>query len=493
MVDGHELADRGTLFTFTTQGFLPKEPYTGPETEDDFAGYALGYVELPGEVIVETRLTESDPAEAARSAWRCELVVVPFRTDPDGTEVMTTRSRPVRERGERAMNVAIVGVGIHPFGRFEGVTGLDLGAYAVRQAVARRGHRRGPTCSSRSAAASPACCPGSDESSPGRPAREPARAHGHPVHERAQRVRDRRAARSRWARRSSSRVQYDLGVCVGFDRHPRGHFNATPEQCGLPHWYGDLGFMITTQFFAMKINRYMHDYGISHDTLAKVAAKNFRNGALNPNAWRRKPFSEEEILESRMLNYPLTQYMFCSPDEGAAAVVLCRAERAHRVHRSSGVPARRSRCAPASWARSRCSRRGSSVDRGHSPTVDAAAACFEQAGVAPSDVDVAQLQDSESGAEIMHMSETGLCADGEQEAMIQAGETEIGGRLPVNTDGGLIANGEPIGASGMRQVYEIVLQLRGDAGERQVPGCTDGRLHPGLRRARRERCTLLTV
>ena len=80
------------------------------------------------------------------------------------------------------------------------------------------------------------------------------------------------------------------------------------------------------------------------------------------------------------------------------------------------------------------------------------------------------MQDSESGAEIMHMAETGLCADGEQEALIAAGETEIGGRLPVNTDGGLIANGEPIGASGMRQVHETVLQLRGDAGERQVPG-----------------------
>jgi acetyl-CoA acetyltransferase len=110
------------------------------------------------------------------------------------------------------------------------------------------------------------------------------------------------------------------------------------------------------------------------------------------------------------------------------------------------------------------------VERGHSVTVDAAKECFEHAGIAPSDVDVAQLQDSEAGAEIMHMAETGLCADGDQEAMIRAGETEIGGRLPVNTDGGLIANGEPIGASGMRQVHEIVLQLRGDAGERQVPG-----------------------
>ena len=80
----------------------------------------------------------------------------------------------------------------------------------------------------------------------------------------------------------------------------------------------------------MKINKYCHDHGISHQTLAKVAAKNFRNGSLNPNAFRRKPVPEEEILGSRMLNYPLTQYMFCAPDEGAAAVVLCRADQAHK-------------------------------------------------------------------------------------------------------------------------------------------------------------------
>ena len=82
---------------------------------------------------------------------------------------------------------------------------------------------------------------------------------------------------------------------------------------------------------------------------------------------------------------------------------------------------------------------------------------------------MAQVQDTESGAEIIHLAECGFCSDGEQKDLIQAGETEIGGRLPVNTDGGCLANGEPIGASGLRQVYESVLQLRGDAGARQVP------------------------
>ena len=114
------------------------------------------------------------------------------------------------------------------------------------------------------------------------------------------------------------------------DKHLPGAFSADPRLYACPSWYGEVGQFLTTKFFGMKINKYMHDHGISHETLAKVAAKNYRNGALNPNAFRRKPLSEEEILASPMLNYPLTQYMFCSPDEGAAAVVLCQAEHAHR-------------------------------------------------------------------------------------------------------------------------------------------------------------------
>jgi acetyl-CoA acetyltransferase len=110
------------------------------------------------------------------------------------------------------------------------------------------------------------------------------------------------------------------------------------------------------------------------------------------------------------------------------------------------------------------------VESAPPPTSEAARAAFEQAGIAPSDVDVAQLQDTESGAELMHLAETGLCAHGDQEGLLRDGATEIDGALPVNTDGGCIANGEPIGASGLRQVHENVLQLRGAAGEHQVPG-----------------------
>ncbi|MGH9091577.1 MAG: thiolase family protein, partial [Acidimicrobiales bacterium] len=263
--------------------------------------------------------------------------------------------------------------------------------------------------------------------------------------------------------------EYDIGMAIGMDKHLPGAFTADPVLYGVPSWYGETGLFLTPKFFAMKIQRYMYDFGISPQTLAKVAAKNYRNGSRNPNAFRRQPLSEEAILESPLVNDPLTQYMFCSPDEGAAAVVLCKAEIAHRYTdkplylRASVVRTRRLGAfeVHSPWL---------PLDRAEAPTVDASRAAYELAGVGPEDVDVVQLQDTDAGAEVIHMAENGFCADGEQEKLLADGATEITGPMPVNTDGGLIANGEPIGASGLRQVHELVLQLRGQAGDRQVQG-----------------------
>ena len=180
--------------------------------------------------------------------------------------------------------------------------------------------------------------------------------------------------------------------------------------------------------------------------------------------------STDEILGARVLAHPLTQYMLCSPGEGAAALVVCRREYLDRLPEARPV-----------WLRSvafRTRRPGSfevfspslPLEIAPSPSVDAAREAFERAGAGPADVDVAQVQDTESGAELIHLAECGLCEHGEQAELYATGATAIGGRLPVNTDGGCLANGEPVGASGLRQVYEIVTQLRGEAGERQVPG-----------------------
>src|SRR3984893_1052054 len=263
--------------------------------------------------------------------------------------------------------------------------------------------------------------------------------------------------------------KYDIGIAVGMDKHPRGAFTDDPAKLALPQWYAENGQFVTTKFFGMKANRYIHDHGISQETLAKVAAKNFRNGALNPNAFRRKPISEEEILNSPVLNYPLTQYMFCAPDEGAAAVIMCRADIAHRFT-SKPVYLQAAEIRPRRYGAYEVHATSAPLDEDMSPTVYASRAAFEMAGVAPEDVDVIQVQDTDAGAEVIHMAEAGFCADGEQEKLLADGATEINGSMPVNTDGGLIANGEPIGASGLRQVHELVRQLRGEAGDRQVPG-----------------------
>jgi acetyl-CoA acetyltransferase len=358
-----------------------------------------------------------------------------------------------------ADGVAVVGVGIHPFGRHPGVSGLDMAAVAARAALGDAGLGWGEVefASGGSDAAGNADTTVSVLGLTGVPF----------INVRNGCATGGSALATAHAMLSSGAA--DTALVVGFDKHPPGAFDPRPEDWGLGAWYGETGLMLTTQFFAMKIRRYMAEHGISESTLAKVAAKAFANGARNPNAWRRRPLSEDEVLRSRMLNPPLTQYMLCSPGEGAVALVLATRRRAKDLARTPV------------WLRSvafRTRRFGSfevfspsiPLESAPSPTSEAAAAAFAQAGIGPQDVDVAQLQDTESGAEVMHLAETGLCRDGEQEALVQDGATRIDGRLPVNTDGGCLANGEPIGASGLRQVHEVVLQLRGDAGERQVSG-----------------------
>jgi acetyl-CoA C-acetyltransferase len=221
----------------------------------------------------------------------------------------------------------------------------------------------------------------------------------------------------------------------------------------------------------MKIQRYMAQHAISASTLAKVAAKAFRNGSLNEYAWRRTPLSEEEVLGSKMVNHPLTQYMFCSPGEGAVALVLARGDRAAGL-RGKPVLLRAVSFRTRRFGSFEVFSPAIPVETAEPPTAEAARAAFEEAGIAPDEVDVAQLQDTESGAEVMHLAETGLCEHGEQEDLIQGGATEIGGRLPVNTDGGCMANGEPIGASGLRQVHEPRVGFTHVYGAPGVSACT---------------------
>ena len=122
----------------------------------------------------------------------------------------------------------------------------------------------------------------------------------------------------------------DLTLAVGFDKHDRGMFAIDPSMLNIGNWFGETGLCVTTQFFAMKIKQYMHKYGITDDSLIRVAMKNSLNGSLTPHAWRRTAADYDTIANSQMLNDPLRKYMFCSPAEGAGAAVLCRGDIAHR-------------------------------------------------------------------------------------------------------------------------------------------------------------------
>ncbi|MCW2554270.1 MAG: acetyl-CoA acetyltransferase [Mycobacterium sp.] len=354
--------------------------------------------------------------------------------------------------------VAIIGVGIHPFGRFE-KSAVEMGAEAIRSALVDAGIEWSDVQFGFG---------GSYEVSNPDSVTRLVGLTGITFTN----VFNACATSASAIQQTADTIRlgkYDIGIAIGLDKHPRGAFTDDPAKLALPQWYAENGQFVTTKFFGMKANRYLHEHGISEETLAKVAAKNFRNGALNPNAFRRKPISEEDIMASPVLNYPLRQFMFCAPDEGAAAVIMCRGDLAHR-YTDKPVFVRASEIRTRRFGAYEVHATSSPLDEDLSPTVYAARAAYEAAGIGPEDVDVAQLQDTDAGAEVIHMAETGLCADGDQEKLVADGATEIGGSLPVNTDGGLIANGEPIGASGLRQMHELVRQLRGEAGERQVPG-----------------------
>jgi acetyl-CoA C-acetyltransferase len=357
------------------------------------------------------------------------------------------------------MDVAIIGLGIHPFGRSPQKTGLQQGAEAAREALADAGISWQDI----------ECGYGGSQDGGNADAIvnelglsglqftnifNGCATGGSSLH----------AAYS-----AIKSGEYRNALVLGFDKHPRGAFNALPADWGIDDWYGETGLMLTTQYFGMKIQRYMHEYGISEQALVSVAEKAFFNGSITPTAWRKQALSREEISTSQMVSDPLRKYMFCSPAEGAVALVICNADEAKRftdkpIFLNAAIVRTRHYGSFEVFSPSQ------PVKTADSPTVIASRAAYEQAGIGPGDIDVAQLQDTESGAEIIHMAENGFCAHGEQERLLEDGFTSINGNLPVNTDGGCLANGEPVGASGLRQVHEICLQLRQEAGVRQVQG-----------------------
>jgi acetyl-CoA acetyltransferase len=206
---------------------------------------------------------------------------------------------------------------------------------------------------------------------------------------------------------------------------------------------------------------HLERYGTTKEQFAKVAVKNHYNGSLNPHAQYRDVYTLEEILASPPVAEPLTRLMCAPIGDGASAAVLVAAD---KVARYTTKPV---------WVR------GSAIASGtdsRQPGIGERVAqrAYEMAGIGPEDIDVAEVHDASAPAEILIYEELGFCAVGEGGRLIDEGVTKLGGSKPVNTSGGLLAKGHPVGATGVAQLYEIFLQLRGEAGERQVEGAKVG-------------------
>lgn len=209
--------------------------------------------------------------------------------------------------------------------------------------------------------------------------------------------------------------------------------------------------------YADMAKRYMDRSGATKDDFAAVAVKSHDHAATNPVAQYRDAVTVEQVLSSRHISGPLTLLM-CSPiGDGAAAVLVCSDDFAQRVG--------------ASTVRIRASVLASGRAGTYGQTVPATIqAAYEQAGIGPDDLDVVECHDATAPAELMLYEDIGLAAPGEASKLLWAGDTTLGGRIPVNTSGGLISKGHPVGASGGAQLVELTEQLRGQAGDRQVDG-----------------------
>ena len=260
---------------------------------------------------------------------------------------------------------------------------------------------------------------------------------------------------------------YDAALVIGVEKLTKFGGGTLPLE--KEDWEVAHG-LVMPALYAMRARRYMHEYGLTEDQLAMVSVKARKHGGLNPDAQFRDPVTIEQVKQARPVADPMTLFHCCPSGDGAAAVVICSAEKA-RQYTTSPVQVL-----------------GSEINSGNymtgyrdmtSPeiTVRGAKQLYEEAGIGPEDVDLAEVHDAFAIAELLYYEALGFCARGDAAKLLEDGETSLGGRIPVNPSGGLLAKGHPIGATGVAQIVEIVRQLRGQCGDRQVEGAKVGLTH----------------
>ncbi len=257
--------------------------------------------------------------------------------------------------------------------------------------------------------------------------------------------------------------EYDIGLAFGMEKMNAADSSSIRGQISDHDSEGEteLGLTAAT-IYGMMANRMMYQYGITREDIARVVVKNRKFGSMNPNAQFQTPVTIDEVLSARMISDPLTLFMCCGRGDGAAACVLMDEETArqytdHPVYVVANILTS-----------------GSYNDTSDYVTFEsdviAAQQAYAMAGIGPEDLDVAEVHDSFAPAELKHYEDLGFCGRGECGRLIRDGVTDMGGKIVVNTSGGLLSKGHIIGATGISQINYLVRQLRGESGPRQVPG-----------------------
>ena len=358
--------------------------------------------------------------------------------------------------------VYIVGVGIHPFGRFDNRSVVELGVHAVRQALADADTTKIQAAYCGTVYSGVAA---------GHKVLTSFGMTGMPIMNIEAGCASGAAALGLGVNAIAS-GQYDTVLVFGMEKMPRGIIRSS----FFEPWREQAGLAVTPAYFALRAQRLMRDSGVTVEHLAHVSVKNHKNGVANPFAMFRKEISAAEILASKVICEPLRLLMMCAPNEGAAALVLSAKPAPRGVAVRVAAAALRSHL-PGNVLGEHTPLCGLTDDDIDTPTQLAAHEAYATAGIGPGDIDVAEVQDTDSARELLSYEELGICGKGGAGECISSGRTEMTGPLPVNPSGGLLSKGEPLGASGIGQIVELYWQLRGEAGPRQVADARVGLAH----------------
>lgn len=261
--------------------------------------------------------------------------------------------------------------------------------------------------------------------------------------------------------------QADIGIAIGAEKLASAKSGFTPLVAD--DLESSMG-RVMPAVFSMMAQKHMERYGTTLTQLAKIAVKNRRNGILNPYSPWRDEITVEQVLASPVIAGPLTRLSCCPVSDGASAVILA-SEKVARRYTSKLVEIRSAVLASGI-------RNGVGMaDDNSEMTIRAAKRAYEQAGIDPNDVDLCELHDPFTIAELVHCEDLGFCAPGEGGRFVDEGRFEIGGDVAVSPSGGLLSRGHPLGATGVAQIAEMFWQLRGEAGDRQVPDARVGLAH----------------